>query len=293
MAGAVVSGGDYPHTFVSAAANSVNVLNGAQLTPTNATYNATTGDFVMYFGSAHGVTTSDQISLDDNSFTFSCEMGRNASTKTYPRPGSDPVAGQNIAVTAVTTYSITVNVGTSPLVEWNVSNAVYDTATGAVALTIGNHSLPVGTSIKLKDESITFTCTKDSNVTTHSYPRAGAAYQPSTYAVGNCSDVLGTIDNSLIDIIADALNAGNLNDLPPLDNGEWDCANVRSSIENLFDILTDAISGGTLAGLPVLNTGDFTINNEASKCFRDVTYIVDAIVNDLRLGGNHQQHPSR
>ena len=36
-----------------------------------------------------------------------------------------------------------------------------------------------------------------------------------------------------------------------------------------------------LAGLPPLNTGDFTINNEASKYFRDVTYIVDAIVNDL------------
>ena len=54
----------------------------------------------------------------------------------------------------------------------------------------------------------------------------------------------------------------------------------------MFDILNDAIGNGTLAGLPPLNTGDFTVNNEASKCFRDVTYIVDAIVNDLRLGGN-------
>ena len=60
-AGAVVSGGNYPHTFVSAATGAVNVVNGAQITPTNATYNATTGDFTMYFGSAHGVTTSDQI----------------------------------------------------------------------------------------------------------------------------------------------------------------------------------------------------------------------------------------
>ena len=285
VAGAVVSGGDYPHTFVSAAANSVNVLNGAQLTPTNATYNATTGDFVIYFGSAHGVTTSDQISLDDNSFTFSCDMGRSATTKTYPRPGSDPQAGQNMPVTAVTTYSITVNVGTSPLVEWNVTNAVYDPATGTTALTIGAHNLEAGTSIKLKDESLIFKCTKDNNVTTHAYPRAAGKYQPTTYQDGNCSDVLATV-NALVDIVCNSLNDGNLNNLPPLNNGEWDCANVRASIENLFDILTDAISGGTLAGLPVLNTGDFTINNEASKCFRDVTYIVDAIVNDLRLGGN-------
>ena len=285
VAGAVVSGGDYPHTFVSAAPGAINVLGGPQMTPTNATYNATTGDMVMYFGSQHGLLTTNQISLDDNSLTFSCEMGRTPITKTYPRPGSDPIAGQNIAITAVTDYSITVNVGTSPLVEWNVSNAVYDPATGSTALTIGNHSLPVGTSIKLKEESLIFKCTKDKNVTTHAYPRASGKYQPTAYAEGNCSDVLATV-NALIDITCNSLNDGNLDNLPPLSNGEWDCANVRGSIETLFDILQDAIVGGTLAGLPPLNKGDFTINNEASKCFRDVTYIVDAIVNDLRLGGN-------
>ena len=285
VAGAVVSGGDYPHTFVSAAPGAINVLGGPQFTPTNATYNATTGDLVMYFGSQHGLSTANQISLDDNSLTFSCEMGRTPITKTYPRSGSDPVAGQNIPITAVTDYSITINVGTSPLVEWNVSNAVYDPATGSLALTIGNHSLPVGTSIKLKEESLIFTCTRDKNVSTHAYPRSAGKYQPSAYAEGNCSDVLATV-NALIDITCNSLNDGNLDNLPPLSNGEWDCANVRGSIETLFDILQDAIVGGTLAGLPPLNKGDFTINNEASKCFRDVTYIVDAIVNDLRLGGN-------
>ena len=284
-AGAVVSGGNYPHTFVSATPNSVNILNGSQLTPDNATYDATTGDFVIYFGAPHGVTLPAQLSLDDNSFTFSCEMGRNATTKTYPRPGNDPIAGQNINITSVTDYSITVNVGASPLVEHNVSNAVYDPLTGSVALTIGAHTLTTGTSIKLKDEGLIFKCTKDNNVTTHAYPRASGKYQPTTYNEGNCSDVLATV-NALVDIVCVSLNEGNLDNLPPVNNGEWDCANVRSSIENLFDILTDAISNGTLAGLPPLNKGDFTINNEASKCFRDVSYIVDAVVNDLRLGGN-------
>ena len=96
----------------------------------------------MYFGTAHGLTTSNLISLDDNSFTFSCGMGRTPTTKTYPRPGSDPQAGQNIAIQSVTDFSITIDVGTSPLVEWNVSNAVYDPVTGSTALTIGAHSLP-------------------------------------------------------------------------------------------------------------------------------------------------------
>jgi hypothetical protein len=112
-----------------------------------------------------------------------------------------------------------------------------------------------------------------------------APTQPTTYALGNCSDVLATVD-TLISIVVDCLYAGNLNKLPPLSNGEWDCANVRSSIENLFDIVTDAIRGGTLAGLPVANAGDFINNAKQSKCYRDVSYIVDAVVNDLRLGGN-------
>ena len=284
-AGALVSGGAYAHTFVSASADAVNVVNGSPLTPINATYDAATGDLTLYFGTAHGVTTSNQLSLDNNSLTFSCDMGRDSTTKTYPRAGSDPVAGQNVNPTAVTATSITINVGASPLVEHNVSNAVYDSATGSIALTIGAHTLTSGTSVKLKEESLIFKCTKDQNVMTHSYPRASGKYRPAAYADGNCSDVLATV-NALIDITCNSLNDGNLNNLPPLNNGEWDCANVRSSIEVLFDILQDAIVGGTLAGLPPLNTGDFTINNEASKCFRDVTYIVDAVVNDLRLGGN-------
>ena len=109
--------------------------------------------------------------------------------------------------------------------------------------------------------------------------------QPTTYAIGNCSDVLATID-TLVSIVVDTLYAGDLDVLPIIDSGEWDCANVRSTIESLYDIASDAILGNTLGELPVLNQGDFTLNNEASKCFRDVTYIVDGIVNDLRLGGN-------
>jgi len=284
-AGAVISGGNYDHTFVSAATGAINVVNGSQITPNNATYDPATGYLVFYFGAPHGVLVSDQLSIDANSLTFSCGMDQNNTTKTYPRIGTDPVAGANVNPVSVTTYSITVDVGASPLVNHNVSNAVYDAATGDIALTIGSHSLEVGTSIKLREESLVFSCTKDQNKTTHAYPRSATKYQPSAYADGNCSDVLATV-NALVDIICTSLNDGNLNSLPPLSSGEWDCANVRSSIENLYDIITEAIETGSLDNLPVLNTGDYTIDNEASKCFRDVTYIVDAIVNDLRLGGN-------
>ena len=96
------------------------------MTPTNATYDATTGDLVLYFGHTTLCNYNNLIIIDDNSLTFSCGMDKYGTTKTYPRPSTDPIQGQNVNPTAVTTYSITVNVGTSPLVEWNVSNAVYD-----------------------------------------------------------------------------------------------------------------------------------------------------------------------
>ncbi|QPB08097.1 virion structural protein [Synechococcus phage S-H9-1] len=101
----------------------------------------------------------------------------------------------------------------------------------------------------------------------------------------SCADVRSTI-GTLVDIFVDNLNAGNLNALPAVDNGNWDCANVRATIDNLTDILTDAITAGSLTGLPDVNEGDFIVNAQASKCYRDVGYIVDAVVNDLKFGGN-------
>ena len=111
------------------------------------------------------------------------------------------------------------------------------------------------------------------------------------YQLGNCSDVLQTID-TLVGIISDAIagqgNSGfaTLANLPPLTHGDWDCANVRGSIETLFDIASDAVIGSNLADLPAIEEGGFTNDPTASKCYRDVSYIVDAVVNDLRFGGN-------
>ena len=109
--------------------------------------------------------------------------------------------------------------------------------------------------------------------------------QPTAYVAGNCSDVLNTID-TLIQIFVESLYVGNLNNLPAINNGYWDCANVRTTIDTLTDILTDSITAGSLTGLPPVNEGDFIVNAQASKCYRDVGYIVDAVVNDLKFGGN-------
>ena len=52
------------------------------------------------------------------------------------------------------------------------TNATYNPATGVLVLTIPNHGLAVGDAVVLDTGSICFTCDKDSNNTTHCYPRA-------------------------------------------------------------------------------------------------------------------------
>ena len=116
-------------------------------------------------------------------------MDNNATEHQYPRP-SDPVSGSNLSITFISATSFSVNVGASPAVSHDVSDATYDPYTGELELTIGSHSLlgqsefspTTGTSynpttgimsittstnhtlvngdkIKLDDGAVTFSCT--------------------------------------------------------------------------------------------------------------------------------------
>ncbi len=102
------------HFFEGADANAVNVTGGSQLTPTNATYEPATGDLTITFGATHSLSTSNTVTLDNDSFKFSCNQDNRKSIHTYPR-STDPASGSTLAISAVpTTSSITVNVGRSP-----------------------------------------------------------------------------------------------------------------------------------------------------------------------------------
>jgi len=99
-------------------------------------------------------------------------MDGNNSYKTYPR-ATDPAFKEEMTIAAVTTNTVTVNVGASPLVNYTVTNATYDEQGGDLVLTIGNHNLFEGTAIRLADNSLTFTCTMDGNSAQKQYPRPG------------------------------------------------------------------------------------------------------------------------
>ena len=200
LPGAVMTGGAYDHTFVSAATNCINV-GGAptELTPNGATYDGTTGELVLSFASAHNLTNSNTITIDDNGLNFTCDFDGNSTVHGYPR-STDYASGQTLSITAYTTNTITVNVTSTPFVDFNVSNATYDAGTGHLVLDIGSNTLEGpsaaktvtganydpntgvmtltinghgwnnGDKVNIADNSLTFTCTQGSG--NHSYPRS-------------------------------------------------------------------------------------------------------------------------
>ena len=186
--GAVTSGGTYTHTFVTAATDCI-LTGGTDLTPNGGTYTPSSGLLVLSFASAHNLSNGANIQIADNGLTFTCDMDNNATEHQYPRP-SDPVSGSNLSITFISATSFSVNVGASPAVSHDVSDATYDPYTGELELTIGSHSLlgqsefspTTGTSynpttgimsittstnhtlvngdkIKLDDGAVTFSCT--------------------------------------------------------------------------------------------------------------------------------------
>ena len=202
VAEAVVSGGNYAHTFVSAVANGIN----GSLAPNGATYNAVTGVLTLTFASAHGVANGGNVTIANRSLVFTCARDGHATQHAYPR-ASDPASGSTLTATLISPTSFSVPVGASPLVFKSVvagsgaeatsydaktgdlvlnvgSNhgflaptslnaptaATYAPATGVLRITITGHGCSVGDYIKIDDNSIVFTCAKDNHATTHSYP---------------------------------------------------------------------------------------------------------------------------
>jgi hypothetical protein len=104
---------EYPHGL--RVGNTIRVTGAeepALYTPSNATYNPNTGDLVLTINS-HGFLVGEEISLAEESLTFTCDKDSNATNHTYPR-STDPAGGNaRLEIRSVTTNTITVYVGTS------------------------------------------------------------------------------------------------------------------------------------------------------------------------------------
>ena len=178
----VVSGGNYLHTFDSVGVTSITVTGIGSITPTAATYNPLTGDMVLTVGSGHTYTTSNTVGFGTSSLVFTCALDDDSTTHSYPR-ATDPVIGINTAITAITDETITVNVGTSKSVFFDVYDAQYTGSTGIMTLNIGSHGLTTGTSIRLMNNGLSFRCALDDYRTIHTYPRSTDTYYDTAISI--------------------------------------------------------------------------------------------------------------
>jgi hypothetical protein len=178
----VVSGGNYLHTFDSVGVTSITVTGIGSITPTDATYNPLTGNMVLTVGSGHTYTTSNTVGFGTSSIVFTCALDDDSTTHSYPR-ATDPVVGVNTAITATTDETITVNVGASRSVFFDVYDAQYTGSTGIMTLNIGSHGLTTGTSIRLMNNGLSFRCALDDYRTIHTYPRSTDTYYDTAISI--------------------------------------------------------------------------------------------------------------
>ena len=169
-------------------------------TPTNVSYTPATGAATITLAN-HGWSNGDWVMIVDGALTMTCSLDGNTTDHAYPR-ATDPYQNKWMQISNVATNTfdvnfgissdttthtfksfatkglrrksgvITVNVGSSPIIGHEVSAATFDPSNGNLVLTIGDHSLTVGTSIRIENNSLTFTCAQDSHGSNHTYPRA-------------------------------------------------------------------------------------------------------------------------
>ena len=144
---------------------------------TGASYDAVTGLMEIQIAGENEFNEGQFVRIPRDTFSFTCDMDGNASTKSYPRATDDaadwwlPI--KSVGKTATGQY-INVEVGKSPAKNFTVSDATYNPTSGDMELTLGTHRLVSGTAIRLGKDSLIFTCdfNSDGNTTQKTYPRA-------------------------------------------------------------------------------------------------------------------------
>ena len=343
---------DVPVEAVSTDTITVNALNGTtptntdphsweglapyQFTPTEAHYTPHDGRIVFRVDN-HGLRKGERIKIATNSLTFTCAKDDHATNHTYPRVG-DPAEGTWLTVDLVTGNYFSVYVGATPeiyktyqpqvgTVYWpsnQVPGGTYQNE-GTLVLEIGAHNLNPLDYIKIKEESLVFTCdyNGDNNQTEKRYPRNLGNAESYTDDDGDGLYPLGTANTwiPILSVTATTItvfvgDAGYL---------------ARNSVHNFVRADADAISASghtfvsadnncieravvaygskkyskyadaarlmrvnasriatTAYGMMALDPANsaFTYGTYRDKCVRDTTLLVNAVANNVEFGGN-------
>ena len=158
----------------------VGITSRVKFNVTNATYDANSGLVTMTTDTSHGLSTTTSIGISTNGLVYSCSMDQYSSEHAYPRT-TDPAHDTALYPTAVTSNNVTVNVGVSTRVEYNINHADYNEMIGIMTAYLPvTHGITtaagVGRNVKLKNESIYFSCSQDNYATKQLYPKGGDPY---------------------------------------------------------------------------------------------------------------------
>ena len=113
---------------------------GDKFTPTAATYNTATGEFVITLGT-HTLEVGRYILLSPESFTFTCATDGNVLEYKHPRQ-TDPAFKSLLPIIATTATTITLNVGST---GYNGAHTLVDVANDAVIV--------IGSAIEFSDNT--------------------------------------------------------------------------------------------------------------------------------------------
>jgi hypothetical protein len=144
---------------------------GTGYTATDATYDPANGVCVLTIGT-HPLAVGHNVEIAQDSITMTCDSDSNATNHTYPRSTDPALTKVFVKIIAVSSTTITVNVGASPL-----ANQYVHTFVSAVANSIN-------TSASSKPTIVYNTTTQHSTADTYWERFSGPYYTTSTIANG-------------------------------------------------------------------------------------------------------------
>ena len=157
---------------------------GTTIGITSFVYDHVSGIATIIADGNHNFTDPNLIGIATDALTFTCDQDGYATNHTYPR-ASDPVNDKFLEVRNVTANTFDVFVGITTNVGWTPTNAIYDPVAGIMTMTIPNHNIMAGKTIKIKGSSLDFKCAMDGNSQTKSYPRPSDPYFDTAISVAS------------------------------------------------------------------------------------------------------------
>ena len=147
--------------------------------------------------------------------------------------------------------------------QYTPTNATYNPATGVMELTIGSHNFNAGDAIMIATAGITFTCALDGDATLHPYPRSsGVPNDSGSDPSYNKAVIITSVSATTITV-----NVGISSDTSV---HTFDSAAANAITDVFFNYVNDSVA----------------------KCERDIGYVIDGYLYDIRYGGNQKTSES-